>query len=42
MSEDDLALNAVSKLGIKFKINKNTCKIYGRGINGYKYKKHCY
>ena len=41
MSEDVFAaLNAVSKLGIKFKINKNTCKIYGRGINGYKYKKN--
>ncbi len=41
MSEDVLAaLKAVKCLGIKYKINKNTCKIYGKGINGYKYKKN--
>ncbi len=40
MSEDVLAaLNAINKLGIKSIINKNECKIYGKGINGYKYKK---
>ena len=40
MSEDVLAaLKAINKLGIKSKIYKNVCKIYGKGINGYKYKK---
>ena len=40
MSEDVIAaLNAIRKLGIKSKINKYECKIFGRGINGYKYKK---
>tara|TARA_B100000674_G_scaffold30123_1_gene21235 strand:- start:2648 stop:3970 length:1323 start_codon:yes stop_codon:yes gene_type:complete len=39
MSEDVLAaLNAIRKLGIKSKLNKNECKIYGKGIYGYKYK----
>ena len=41
MSEDVLAaLNAVKKLGIKSIINKNLCKIYGKGIDGYTYKKN--
>ncbi len=41
ISEDVLAaINAIKKLGIKVKINKNVCKIYGKGINGYKYKKN--
>ena len=41
MSEDIFAaLKAVQKLGIKVSFNKNVCKIYGRGINGYKYKKN--
>ena len=40
-SEDVLAaLKAIKKLGIKSKINKDQCKIYGRGFNGYKYKKN--
>ena len=40
MSEDVLAaLKAINKLGIKSKIYKNVCEIYGKGINGYKYKK---
>ena len=40
-SEDVLAaLKAINKLGIKSKINKNICKIYGKGIDGYKYKKN--
>ena len=40
ISEDVLAaLHAIKKLGIKFKLEKNVCKIYGKGINGYKYKK---
>ena len=41
MSEDVLAaINAIKKLGIKVKFNKDFCKIYGMGINGYKYKKN--
>ena len=39
MSEDVLAaIKVIKKLGIKVKLNNNMCKIYGRGINGYKYK----
>ena len=41
ISEDVLAaINAVKKLGIKTKINKNECKIYGKGINGFNYKQN--
>ena len=41
MSEDVLAtINAIKKLGIKVKINKHNCKIYGKGIDGYQYKKN--
>ena len=41
LSEDVLAaLNAIKKLGVKYKIDKNTCYIFGKGINGYKYKKN--
>ncbi len=41
ISEDVLAaINAINKLGIKSKINVNECKIYGKGINGYNYKKN--
>ena len=41
MSEDVMAaINAVKKLGIKVKTKKNECKIYGKGINGYKYKEN--
>ena len=40
MSEDVLAaLKAIKKLGIKHKIIGNNCIIYGKGINGYNYKK---
>ena len=40
MSEDVMAaLNAIKKLGIKFKIDDKACTIYGEGIQGYKYKK---
>jgi 3-phosphoshikimate 1-carboxyvinyltransferase len=40
MSEDVLAtIKAIKKLGIKIIINKKECKIFGKGINGYKYKK---
>ena len=41
MSEDVIAaLDAIRKLGIKSKINKYECKIFGRGIHGFKYKKN--
>ena len=41
MSEDVLtAISAVRKLGIKVIVKKNICKIYGKGIDGYKYKKN--
>ena len=41
ISEDVLAaIEAVKKLGIKVILNKKECKIFGRGINGYKYKKN--
>ena len=41
MSEDvRAAINAIKKLGIKVKLNKKICKIYGNGIDGYNYKKN--
>lgn len=41
MSQDVKAsLKAIKKLGIRFKIRKNVCEIYGKGIHGYKYKKN--
>ena len=41
LSEDVLAaLNAVKKLGVKVILKKNVCKIYGKGIDGFKYKKN--
>ena len=41
MSEDVIAaLDAMKKLGIKIKIYKKYCEIYGNGINGYKYHKN--
>ena len=40
MSEDVLAaINAIKKLGIKVSINKKECIIFGKGIDGYRYKK---
>ena len=40
-SEDVMsAIKAVKKLGIRVNINKKFCKIYGKGINGYKFKKN--
>jgi len=39
MSEDvSAALEAIKKLGIKVKINKGNCQIFGNGINGFNYK----
>lgn len=41
LSEDVLAaIEAIKKLGIKSKIYENKCIIYGKGINGYKYRKN--
>ena len=41
MSEDVLAaIKAIKKLGIKLKLKKNVCKIYGEGVEGYNYKKN--
>ena len=41
MSEDVLAaIEAIKKLGIKVILKKKECKIYGKGIDGYKYKKN--
>ena len=40
-SDDVLAtINAIKKLGIKSEFEKDKCIIYGRGIDGYKYKKN--
>ena len=40
-SEDVIAaLKAIKKLGIKSKLKKDYCKIYGKGFDGYKYKKN--
>ncbi len=40
ISEDVLAaINIIKKLGVKVSYNKFYCKIYGKGINSYKYKK---
>ena len=41
MSEDvRAAIDTIKKLGIKVKIHKNYCEIFGNGINGFKYKKN--
>ena len=41
MSEDVLAaIDAIKKLGIKVILKKNECIIFGKGIDGYKYKKN--
>ena len=38
-SEDVMStLECLRKLGVKVKIIKNECEIYGVGLNGYKYK----
>jgi 3-phosphoshikimate 1-carboxyvinyltransferase len=40
LSDDVLAaIKAVRKLGIKVKLNKNYCTVFGNGPNGFKYKK---
>ena len=40
-SEDVMAaIRAIRKLGIKVVVKKDKCKIYGKGFDGYKYKKN--
>ena len=40
LSDDVLAtIKAVRKLGIKVKLNKNYCTVFGNGPNGFKYKR---
>ncbi len=41
ISEDvNAAIKAVKKLGIKVKLKNKICKIYGKGIDGYNYRKN--
>ncbi len=41
MSDDVIAtIQVIRKLGIRIKIVDNNCIVYGKGINGYKYKKN--
>ncbi len=41
MSEDvKAALNAINKLGIKTSYKNDICRVYGNGINGYRYRKN--
>jgi len=41
MSEDVLAaIKTIKKLGVKVKLDKKICKVYGKGINGYQFKKN--
>ena len=41
ISEDVLAaINAIKKLGIKIKLKDAYCEIYGKGINGYNFRKN--
>ena len=41
LSEDVLAaIRTIKTLGIKSKISKNGCKIFGKGVRGYNYKKN--
>ena len=39
---DDIkaSINIIKKLGIKVRLKKDFCEIYGKGLNGYKYKKN--
>ena len=40
MSEDVIAaINSIKKLGIKVRVYKNYCEIFGNGINGFHFKK---
>ncbi len=40
-SEDVLSvIKIIRKLGIKIKLKKNYCEVYGKGLNGYKFRKN--
>ncbi len=41
LSEDIMdSINCLRKLGLKISLNKKNCFIYGKGLNGFKYKKN--
>ena len=41
LSEDIInSINCLKKLGIKISFNKKNCFVYGRGLNGFEYKKN--
>ncbi len=41
LSEDIInSINCLKKLGIKISVNKKNCSIYGKGLNGFEYKKN--
>jgi len=42
LNSDDVkaSISAIKRLGIKVKFKKNFCEIYGKGLDGYKYKKN--
>ena len=41
ISEDVIAtIDAIKKLGIKISLDKKECKVFGEGLDGYKYKKY--
>ena len=40
-SEDVIStINCIKKLGIKIYLNNKNCKVYGKGLKGYNYKKN--
>ena len=41
LSEDIInSINCLKKLGIKISLNQNSCYIYGKGLNGFEFKKN--
>ena len=42
LKSDDVkaSIDAIKKLGINVKLNRDYCEIHGKGLNGYKYKKN--
>ena len=42
LQSDDImnSINCLKKLGIKIYINNRSCSIYGKGLNGFEYKKN--
>ena len=41
LSEDIMdSINCLRKLGLKISLNKKNCSIYGKGLNGFRYKKN--